>query len=78
MAVEVQGIWLYAAGETATGESFVLRLSHADSQCFQRFLEELSKIYPDDFLFLQVDNGRLHTAKSLELPENVMLLFQPP
>ncbi|WP_040655611.1 transposase [Rubidibacter lacunae] len=25
-----------------------------------------------------MDNGRLHTVKSLELPENVMLLFQPP
>jgi transposase len=27
---------------------------------------------------LQVDNARFHAAKDLELPDNVMLLYQPP
>jgi len=27
---------------------------------------------------LQVDNGRFHTAKRLQVPENIILLFQPP
>ncbi len=27
---------------------------------------------------IQLDNGRLHTGLTLEIPENVILLFQPP
>jgi len=27
---------------------------------------------------LQVDNGRFHTSKHLVVPENIILLFQPP
>ncbi len=26
----------------------------------------------------RLDNGRLHTAKSLEIPDNIVLVFQPP
>ena len=27
---------------------------------------------------IQLDNGRFHLAKKLQIPENVVLLFQPP
>ncbi|MEM1367471.1 MAG: transposase [Cyanobacteria bacterium P01_H01_bin.15] len=70
--------WLNGAVEPATGESFFWRISHADSAFFQGYLEELAQAHADDFLILQVDNGRLHTAKKLKIPQNVMLLFQPP
>ena len=34
--------------------------------------------YPDSLNILQVDNGRFHKGKDLIVPENVILLFQPP
>jgi hypothetical protein len=41
-------------------------------------LNEFSKAYPDSLNLLQVDNGRFHKAKRLQVPENIILLFQPP
>jgi hypothetical protein len=41
-------------------------------------LNEFSKAYPDSLNIVQVDNGRFHKAKRLQVPENIILLFQPP
>lgn len=73
-----KAFWLYGAVEPATGTSFFLQFSHVDTQCYQRFLDEFSKAYPNSLNILQVDNGRFHTSKYLVVPENVVLLFQPP
>lgn len=73
-----KAFWLYGAVEPATGEAFLLQFSHVDTQCYQRFLDEFSKAYPNTLNILQVDNGRFHTSKDLIVPENVILLFQPP
>ena len=73
-----QAFWLYGAVEPATGEAFFLQFSHVDTECYQRFLNEFSKAYPDSLNIVQVDNGRFHTSKDLVVPDNVVLLFQPP
>jgi transposase len=73
-----KAFWLYGAVEPATGESFFLQFSHVDTECFQLFLDKFAKIYPDSLNVIQVDNGRFHTSKKLVLPENIVLLFQPP
>jgi transposase len=73
-----KAFWLYGAVEPATGESLFLQFSHVDTQCYQRFLDEFSKAYPDSLNVLQVDNGRFHKGKALIVPENIILLFQPP
>jgi transposase len=73
-----KAFWLYGAVEPATGESFFLQFSHVDTVCYQRFLDEFSKAYPDSLNLLQVDNGRFHKGKALVVPENIILLFQPP
>lgn len=73
-----QAFWLYGAVEPATGQSFFLQFSHVDTTCYQRFLDEFSKAYSDSLNILQVDNGRFHTSKDLVVPDNVILLFQPP
>ena len=74
----VKAFWLYSAVEPATGESFFLQFSHVDTECYQRFLDEFSRTYPSSLNLLQVDNGRFHKGKDLIVPENVILLFQPP
>ena len=73
-----KAFWLYGAVEPATGESFFLEFSHVDSDCYQKFLDEFSQAYPDSLNILQVDNGRFHKSKDLIVPENIILLFQPP
>ena len=73
-----KAFWLYGAVEPTTGECLFLQFSHVDTQCYQRFLDEFSKTYPDSINILQVDNGRFHNGKDLILPENIVLLFQPP
>lgn len=73
-----KAFWLYGAVEPATGASFFLQFSHVDTQCFQRFLDEFALAYPDSLNVIQVDNGRFHTSKKLVVPENIILLFQPP
>jgi hypothetical protein len=60
------------------GECFFLQFSHVDSGCYQLFLDQFSKAYPDSLNILQVDNGAFHKAKSLVIPDNIILLFQPP
>lgn len=42
------------------------------------FKGEFSKAYADSLNILQIDNGRFHKGKDLVVPENVILLFQPP
>jgi transposase len=64
--------------EPLSGEHFFWQFSHVDSDCYQRFLDEFSARYPDSLNILQVDNGRFHKAKKLRIPDNIILLFQPP
>lgn len=73
-----KAFWLYGAVEPETGVSFFLQFSHVDTECYQRFLNEFSKAYPQSLNILQVDNGRFHKGKGLVVPENIILLFQPP
>ena len=73
-----KAFWLYGAVEPTTGNAFFLQFSHVDTDCYQRFLNEFSQQFPDSLNILQVDNGRFHKSKNLVVPENVVLLFQPP
>ncbi len=75
---QFQAFWLYGAVEPATGERFFLEFSHVDSECYQRFLDAFSAQYSDSLNIVQVDNGAFHKAKSLRIPDNIILLFQPP
>jgi hypothetical protein len=70
--------YLYGAVEPASGEYFLLEFSHSDSVCFQRFLEHFAAQYPDQFHILQLDQASFHLTPSLRLPDNIILLCQPP
>lgn len=70
--------WLYGAFEPQSGESFLMEYSHLDGDCFEDFLRRLSQKYPNELHLVQVDNAPGHRSQQLEIPENVLLLFQPP
>ena len=45
---------------------------------FQQVLNDCSQKYPKDFPVIQTDNARFHCTNDLVMPDNVMLLYQPP
>lgn len=71
-------MWLYGLVEPRTGESFFAEFSHVEGVCFQEYLHWFAQEYPQELHLIQLDNGRLHTWSELELPDNVILVFQPP
>ena len=42
------------------------------------FLEELSQVYPDDYLLLVMDNAIWHKSSTLKIPSNIGFTFIPP
>jgi hypothetical protein len=70
--------YLYGAVAPQTGENFWLEFSHLDGLCFQIFLDKLAAEYPDNLNVIQLDNGRFHRGSKLKIPDNVLLIFQPP
>jgi transposase len=70
--------YLYGLVEPKSGENFFYEFSHMDSTCFEIYLREFARAYPADLHIIQLDNGPLHKAKKLQVPPNIVLLFQPP
>jgi hypothetical protein len=46
--------------------------------CFAMFLEKFAASYANEIHIIQVDNGAFHFSNYLRVPENIILLFQPP
>jgi transposase len=72
-----ENYYLYGVVEPKTGESFFYEFSHLDTICFQEFLQQLSQEYPEDLHIIQLDNGGFHLTSWLQIPTNIILLFQP-
>lgn len=53
-------------------------MPYCNTECFEVFLEELSKQNEDEFKILFLDNGAFHKAKRLSIPKNIALCFIPP
>lgn len=69
--------WLYAAVEPRTGESFCLEMPRLDGICFEVFLKELKKAYPDQEIVLVSDRAGSHTSDQVKWPEGIEPLFLP-
>ena len=75
---QFKATYLYGVVDPKTGENFFYEFSHLNSQCFQIFLDLVSQEFHDELLIIQLDNGGFHKAKTLKVPENMILMFQPP
>ena len=56
----------------------MLEMPHCNAAAFQVFLNEFSNLRPDELKIMVLDNGAFHKAKSLTIPENIVLIFLPP
>jgi len=72
-----KAIWLYGMVSPATGERFFLEYSHLDKVCFEHFLHQISQAFPQYLNVIQVDGAPAHMAHDIEIPDNIVLLFQP-
>jgi hypothetical protein len=75
---QFKATYLYGIVEPKTGAHFFFEFSHLNTDCFQAFLNLVSQAFKDDLLIIQLDNGRFHKAKRLKVPDNIILMFQPP
>jgi len=71
-------LYLFGAFSPITGHHFLLEMPHCNSNTFGVFLNKLAAENPSEFKILILDNGSFHHAASLEIPENIALLFLPP
>jgi len=56
----------------------LLELPFCNSVTFQIFLDNFSKLEPDELKLMVLDNGSFHKAKKLKMPNNIALIFLPP
>ena len=75
---QFQATYLYGIVAPKTGASVFYEFSHLNTDCFQVFLNLIAQKFPDEIIILQLDNGSFHKAKRLQVPGNIVLLFQPP
>ncbi len=73
-----ESFYLYGLVEPLTGEYYIWEFSHLNTDCFSLFLEKFAAAYSEDIHILQLDNGAFHLSHSLQVPKNIILLFQPP
>lgn len=78
MLPRYESYWLYGAVEPVTGESLFLELPALDVDCFQGFLDEFARSYPESLNLLILDGAPAHTAGRLVVPDNVLLVRLPP
>jgi hypothetical protein len=74
---QFKATYLYGVVEPATGEHFFYEFTHLNTDCFQVFLNLVSEQYQDSILIIQLDQAGCHRAKRLQIPDNLILLFQP-
>jgi transposase len=71
-------LWFYGAVEPASGDSLFLELPALNTVCFQAFLNEFSRAFPDSLNVLVLDGAPAHVARALVVPDNVFLARLPP
>lgn len=72
-----EAFYLYAIVKPLTKDNFVLEFSHLDTVCFEQFLAEFVQTYLQEIHIIQLDQGRFHSCEFLQVPDSVILLFQP-
>jgi transposase len=53
-------------------------MPYCNTDCFEVFLNQLSKQQPYEYKILFLDNGAFHKAQRLSIPNNIALCFIPP
>ena len=71
-------IYLYGAVSPKDGTCVYLIMPRSDTECFQAFLNVLSRKFARQDILLVLDGAPNHRCSGLVLPGNISLLFLPP
>jgi transposase len=71
-------IYLYGAVCPADGACAYLVMPTSNTECFQLFLDCLSRKFTRSHILLVLDGAPNHRSRDLVIPDNVSLLFLPP
>lgn len=71
-------IYAYGAVSPFDGDSCYLILPAMNADCMSYFLKELSDRFPDNYLLVVYDGAPCHQARSLIIPEDMMVTKLPP
>jgi len=66
-----QSLYLFGAFSSING-------NNCNANSFQLFLNEFSKQNKEELKVIVLNNGAFHKAKSLVIPDNIVLVFLPP
>lgn len=75
---DFKNTYLFGAFSPITGSSLLLDMPYCNTECFEVFLNELSRQQPKEYKILLLDNGAFHKARRLLIPNNIALCFIPP
>jgi hypothetical protein len=70
--------YVYAAVAPQLGLMTSLVLPRAETAMMNLFLEHVSETFADFFIVMQVDQAAWHRSKTLVIPDNIRLIYQPP
>jgi hypothetical protein len=70
-----QSTYLFGAFSPIDGHHLILELPYCTSETFQIFLDHFSMQRPNDLKVMVLDNGSFHKAKTLQIPDNIILIF---
>jgi transposase len=71
-------LWLYAAVEPLTGDSFFLLLPHVSPECLQLFVDAFGDYTNSRKIGLVLDGSGSHRAGVLRWPDHIVRLPMPP
>ena len=66
----------FVCPEKAKATSLIL--PYANTEMMNLFLEQVAKDFKESKIIMQVDQARWHQSKDLKIPENIVLIEQPP
>jgi len=73
-----ENYYLYGLANPATGERIFMEAPCCNSDFVEGFIKELAESQADNTHLVVLDNTGFHKAKKLQIPENILLYFQPP
>ena len=73
-----ENLWIFGAVEPSTGAGHFMEFRQLNTVAMQQFLDDFARTYPESLNIIVLDNAASHRAKTLRIPDNVRLLFQPP
>jgi DDE superfamily endonuclease len=73
-----EAIYAFAAVDPQSGKMASAILPTANTETMNIFLKQVSQEFVNYFIIMQVDGAGWHRSRSLDIPENIRLIFQPP